>query len=84
MRAEDVKRYFPRSWTTIELQLGGLRIDCALSPEFWKGRPEITDTRLREWLRFKAHTGNGDASTVLEMTPAGSNCFTVQVRPTCH
>jgi hypothetical protein len=83
--AEDVKRYFPKSWTTVELQLGGLRIDCALSPEFWTGRPEISDRRLREWLQFKIpHSGNGDTPSVLEMTPAGRNCFSVQVRQTCR
>ena len=74
--ARNVRRYFPKNVSTIELQLDHLQIQCGLSPEFWTGEPEIHDPRLCEWLDFKIfHRVEGRTSLRLAMTPAGANAF---------
>jgi len=74
--ARNVRRYFPKSIRTIELQLDHLQIQCGLSPEFWNGEPEIHDPRLCEWLDFKVVHSLGERKEVkLAMTPAGKNIF---------
>lgn len=80
--ARNVRRFFPKTVHVIELQLDHLQIQCGLSPEFWRGRPEIHDPRLCEWLDFKVcYGGNGEPKQVrLAMTPAGENTF--RLRPT--
>jgi hypothetical protein len=84
LRAEDVRRHFPRNTPTIELKLGELRIDCELTPDFWRGRPEISDRRLCEWLEFKVFRGGPcQKALALEMTNAGDNCFTLELPSGC-
>ena len=80
--ARNVRRYFPKSIHIIELQLDHLQIQCGLSPAFWRGRPEIRDPRLCEWLGFKASfcQSNERKHVRLAMTPAGNNTF--RLRPT--
>jgi len=39
--ASNVRRYFPRNISSIELQLDHLQIQCGLKPNFWRGEPEI-------------------------------------------
>jgi hypothetical protein len=74
--ARNVRRYFPKKVSTIELQLDHLRIQCGLTPEFWRGEPEIHDPRLCEWLDFKVfHRVDGRASMRLAMTRSGENTF---------
>jgi hypothetical protein len=74
--ARNVRRYFPKGTRVIELQLDHLQIQCPLSPEFWKGRPEIHDARLCEWLDFKVIHRMGDRKQVkLAMTPTGQSVF---------
>ena len=51
--SRNVRRYFPKSIRVIELQLDHLEIQCGLSPEFWRGEPEIHDPRLCVWLNSK-------------------------------
>jgi hypothetical protein len=58
--ADNVQRYFPKDILTIELQLGHLRIQCGLEPDFWQNRPEIHDPRLCIWLEFKYPYGKPD------------------------
>jgi hypothetical protein len=53
--AADVRRFFPRHTSTIELHLGHLSISCQLQPEFWRGKPVIRDMRLCDWLESKHH-----------------------------
>ena len=36
--ANNVRRYFPKQVSAIELQLDHLRIECELKPDFWNGR----------------------------------------------
>jgi hypothetical protein len=74
--AENVRQYFPPNITTIELQLGHLKIQCELSPEFWQDNPEIRDPRLCAWLESKHMHGNGNRGPVLlAMIPTGENGF---------
>lgn len=72
----NVRRYFPKGTQAIELQLGHLRIQCGLKPDFWRGEPEIYDPRLCAWLESKNLHGTADCPTVpLAMIPAGDNSF---------
>ena len=74
--AENVRRYFPKGVSSIELQLGHLKIQCELAPEFWQGEPEIRDTRLCAWLESRHMHGNSSRSSVrLAMVPTGENAF---------
>jgi hypothetical protein len=73
--ATNVRRYFPRRVTQIELQLDHLRIECGLGPAFWQDRPEIHDPRLCLWLESKQRNGKGHAPVPLVMMPSGDNSF---------
>jgi len=78
----NVRRYFPKSGSVIELQLDHLQIQCGLSPEFWNGEPDIRDARLCEWLGFKVVRSRGEHKEVrLAMTPAGKNVFKLRSAP---
>jgi hypothetical protein len=70
----NVRRYFPKHLASIDLQLDHLCIQCGLTPHFWKGRPEIHDPRLCEWLESKQLHGSGELMP-LAMIPAGDNSF---------
>lgn len=77
--AENVRMYFPRSLTTIEFNLGHLRIECRLTSDFWHGRPEIDDPRLCAWLENKhMHGSNSRTSVQLAMIPIGDNAYRLQ------
>lgn len=74
----NVKRYFPRHVKEIELQLDHLRIECDLGPNFWNGKPEISDPRLGLWLESKDRNGDRRrAPTPLALIPSGRNSFIV-------
>jgi hypothetical protein len=70
----NVRRYFPRRIANIDLQLDHLRIQCGLTPHFWKDQPEIHDQRLCAWLESKQLKGSGEL-TRLAMIPAGENSY---------
>ncbi len=77
----NVRRYFPKDKrnTAIEFELGHLRIECQLTPDFWDGRPEIRDPRLSMWLKSKrlfARAGRRPVS--LAMVPSGVNCYKLE------
>ena len=76
--ASNVRRYFPKQVSTIELQLDHLRIECDLRPDFGTGEPEIHDPRLCLWLESK-HFKRKEcrAPMPLAMTPAGEHSFTL-------
>jgi len=90
--AENVRLFFPRNLTTVEFNLGHLKIECRLSPEFWQGNPEITDPRLCAWLESKHMHGNRPRTAIqLSMIPSGENGYRLQpvtaeisVRPQVH
>ena len=75
----NVRRYFPRDVSVIELQLDHLQIQCGLTPDFWQGEPEIFDPRLCAWLESKHfHTKPDRTPVPLAMIPSGKNCFKLQ------
>jgi len=81
--ANNVRRYFPRDTSVIELQLDHLQIQCGLDPNFWQGQPEILDPRLGAWLESKRTKGKSNQSSILlAMIPAGKNAFRLQ--PVSH
>jgi len=61
---DNVRRYFPKNASTIELQLDHLRIQCGLEPEFWQGRPDIYDPRLCAWLESRHMHGSRGRSPI--------------------
>jgi hypothetical protein len=76
---DNVRRYFPKSVSTIELELDHLRIQCGLRPDFWQGQPEIYDPRLCAWLETKhMHASRDRHPVTLAMVPAGENAFRLQ------
>lgn len=76
--AANARRYFPRNMGAVELTMGDLQIQCRLLPEFWKGRPEIHDPRLGEWLKFKtSHARSTRQPITLAMVQSGTNSFTL-------
>jgi hypothetical protein len=75
---QNVRRYFPKGTQNIELQLGHLRIQCGLQPDFWNGQPEIHDPRLCAWLESKNLHGTANRTVPLAMIPAGNNCFQLE------
>src|SRR5215469_4734320 len=80
---ENVRRYFPKGTQNIELQLGHLRIQCGLKPDFWDGHPQIFDPRLCAWLESKnLQSGAGKPPASLAMIPSGHNSFQLQAVPT--
>jgi hypothetical protein len=80
--AENVRRYFPKSVSTIELQLDHLRIECGLAPHFWDSQPEIHDPRLCLWLESKQSQRKESRSPIsLDMTPSGDHSFTLGPAP---
>jgi len=77
--SDNVRRYFPKDVSSIELQLDHLRIQCGLAPDFWQGQPEIFDPRLCAWLETKhMHTSRDRHPVTLNMIPAGKNAFRLQ------
>jgi hypothetical protein len=75
----NVRRYFPRHISEIELQLDHLQIQCGLEPNFWRGRPQIEDPRLCAWLESKNLRWKPRLPAVpLALIPAGENSFKLQ------
>ncbi len=74
--ADNVRRYFPKRISEIELQIDHLRIECGLAPDFWQDQPEIHDPRLCVWLESKQAKEKSWLNPVsLSMTPSGENSF---------
>ena len=77
---ENVQRFFSESICDIELHLGHLQILCTLHPDFWRGKPEIFDERLSDWIESKYLHGKRDRTPIrLAMAPIGTNTF--RLRP---
>lgn len=75
----NVRRYFPKHISSIELQLDHLQIECGLKPDFWQGEPEIFDPRLCAWLESRHMHAKRDRTPIpLAMIPEGKNCFRLQ------
>ena len=77
--AANVRRYFPRTMDSVELQLGDLHIQCQLPSKFWEGQPEIHDPRLCEWLKFKLSREGREADPItFALVQSGADSFCVQ------
>jgi hypothetical protein len=75
----NVRRYFPKSISIIELQLDHLQIQCDLQPDFWQGQSDIFDPRLCSWLESRhLHAKLDRAPVPLAMIPEGENRFRLQ------
>jgi len=75
----NVRRYFPKHISSIELQLDHLQIECWLKPNFWRNEPDIFDPRLCAWLESRhMHTKPDRASISLAMIPEGNTSFRLQ------
>jgi hypothetical protein len=78
--ATNVRRYFPKRVSVVELQLDHLSIQCGLQPNFWADRPEINDPRLCAWLESKNFHNRPNRSPVpLALIRNGQNSF--RLRP---
>lgn len=75
---QNARRYFPKHVEAIELQLDHLRIECGLTPDFWRGLPEIHDRRLCAWLESKQFKNASRTSIPLAMVPSGENSFKLE------
>jgi hypothetical protein len=73
--SSNVRRYFSKRATQIELKLDHLLIECGLSPDFWRDDPEIYDPRLCLWLESKQRNHNGHAQFAMALIPSGKNSF---------
>jgi hypothetical protein len=71
----NVRRYFREGVAEIELQIDHLRIQCGLTPAFWRDQPEIHDPRLCLWLQSKRRSENAHESFPLAMIRSGKNSF---------
>jgi hypothetical protein len=77
--AANARRHFRKGARVVDLMLDDLQIQCTLSPDFWKGRPEVHDPRLSEWLEFKAgYARPGRAPMLLTMVRSGIDTFVVK------
>ncbi len=78
--AANVRRYFSRNISAVRLHLGDLEIECELAPEFWRGKPEIHDLRLIQWLEFRTHQQEaaGIEPISLAMVQSGRDSFKLQ------
>jgi hypothetical protein len=73
--SSNVRRYFSKRATQIELKLDHLLIECGLSPNFWQDDPEIYDPRLCLWLESKQRNHKGHAQIAMALIPSGKNSF---------
>lgn len=78
--ASNVRRYFPKGTSSIDLHLDHLEIQCQLQPDFWKNEPQISDPRLSAWLEAKNLRKPGRHPPVmLNLVPADKRSFRLQV-----
>lgn len=78
---ENIQRYFPEGISEIDLHLGHLQILCSLSPEFWRGQPEIFDERLSSWLESKFLHGRPNGLAIrIAMVPIGTGTNIFRLR----
>src|ERR1022692_933440 len=74
----NVRQYFPRNTTAVELHIDHLIIVCPLEPAFWHGQPEIYDARLSSWLQSKRASGKlGTHPSPVTLVPNGESSFRI-------
>ena len=78
--ANNVRRYFPKGSSSVELHLDHLDIQCELQPGFWNNEPQIFDPRLSAWLEAKnLRRGGKREPVVLNLVPADKRSFRLQL-----
>ncbi len=78
--ATNVRRYFPRGSSSIDIHLDHLQIQCDLHPGFWQNEPQITDPRLSAWLEAKdLRKVNKRAPVVVDLVPADQRSFRLKL-----
>src|ERR1700679_2466235 len=75
--SSNVRRYFSKRATQIELKLDHLLIECGLSPNFWQDDPEIYDPRLCLWLESKQRHHCANSQIAMALIPPGKTAFTL-------
>lgn len=76
---DNVKRYFPKGNSSIDLHLDHLQIRCELQPAFWKNEPQIFDPRLSAWLKAKhLSKSRGGAGVVLALVPEDNESYRLE------
>jgi hypothetical protein len=72
----NARRNFPRHIRSVELEIGHLQIHCILTEEFWRGRPEIRDPRLCDWLETRIFRHRACRTPVpIAMVPVGRSVY---------
>ena len=71
----NVRRYFPKQISSIELQLDHLQIQCGLKPDFWQGEPDILRSPAVRMAGIPAYACSKPdvESALLVMIPEGTN-----------
>jgi len=69
-------RYFRRSWSSIEVEIGAQSSVFSLTKGFWRKCPEFRGPQIREWFRERVlvpwEKGHPPA---FELVPLGGNRF---------
>jgi hypothetical protein len=78
----DARRYFPDGTKAIDLELDHLRIRCDLNDSFWRGCPEISDSRLGAWLEAKSFGNELASSRVSVQLERTGDCYRLHLLST--
>ncbi|WP_420237419.1 hypothetical protein ACOBR2_17655 [Telmatobacter bradus] len=74
--AQNVRRFFSKDNSEVELLLDHLLIQLSLNDDFWQGEAEIFDPRLCAWLESKNFPLRPcHAPVQLALIPVGKNSF---------
>lgn len=80
--AHNVRRFFSKDSSEVELVLDHLLIQLSLGDDFWTGEAEIFDPRLCAWLESKNfHCKPCHAPVPLALIPMGKNSFRLTTVP---
>jgi hypothetical protein len=75
----NVRRYFPKSRESVDLELGHLLIRCKLQPDFWSNEPRISDPRLSAWLEAREPNGKTRRGrTHMSLVPVAGMSFRLE------
>jgi hypothetical protein len=75
----NVRRYFPKSRLSVDLEIGHLQIRCKLRPDFWLNEPSISDPRLSLWLEAREPEGKTQqARTEMSLVPMEGESFRLE------